>query len=309
MASPRIASLLPSATEICFALDLSAHVVGVSHECDFPAQARTRPVLTSAEIDAHADSETIDRQVRFRASAGLSLYHVDEARLRELAPDLILTQDTCDVCAVSLETVERTVRERLGAQTRLLALSPSTLEDVLGDIARVGRAAGAEDAAENLLRRLRERLDVLRERVAALERPRVLMLEWLSPPMVAGHWTPELIRCAGGEPVLGHEGSPTRATDWSRIAAARPDVVLIAPCGFRIEQTLRELPALTRNGLAQLEAVQSGRAVILDGNAFFNRPGPRLIESAELAARAIHPGAFAGWPDPDPHDLLRWEPR
>jgi iron complex transport system substrate-binding protein len=183
----------------------------------------------------------------------------------------------------------------LGADAHILSLSPLTLADALDDIGRVGRAAGVENAARQLVADLRSRLDELRAETALLPRPRVLVLEWLSPPMVAGHWTPELIRIAGGDPILGHDGAPTGPVAWSSIVEAAPDVVLIAPCGFRIEQSLRELRGLTElPGFAALPAVREGRVAIADGNAFFNRPGPRLVESAEIAAAAIHPERFAG---------------
>jgi iron complex transport system substrate-binding protein len=303
----RIVSLLPSSTEICFALGLGDRVVGVSHECDFPSEASGRPVLTSPKVDAHATSAEIDRQVRALVAGGLSVYRIDDDRLRELRPDLILTQDVCEVCAVSFEEVREATTRLLGAEASILSLSPLTLADVLDDILKVGRAAGVEAAAHRLVTDLRARLDALRAETAPLPRPRVLVLEWLSPPMVAGHWTPELIRIAGGEPILGHDGAPTGPVDWAAIVDAEPEVVLIAPCGFRVEQSLRELPALAALPcFAELPAVRAGRVAVADGNAFFNRPGPRLVESAEIAAAAIHPQRCAGRFGADPSVLVRW---
>jgi iron complex transport system substrate-binding protein len=183
----------------------------------------------------------------------------------------------------------------LGAEVNILSLSPLTLAHVLDDGVRVGRAAGVEPAAHRLVADLRTRLDGLRAETAPLSRPRVLVLEWLSPPMVAGHWTPELIRAAGGEPILGHDGESTGPLDWAVIVEAAPEVVLMAPCGFRVEQSLPEVPALAAlPGFVELPAVRAGRVVIADGNAFFNRPGPRLVESAEIAAMVIHPEHFSG---------------
>jgi iron complex transport system substrate-binding protein len=198
----RIVSLLPSSTEICFALGLGDRVVGVSHECDFPEEVAGRPVLTSPKVDPHATSAEIDRQVRALVADGLSVYRIDEERLRELQPDLIITQDVCEVCAVSLAEVREATARLLGKGADILSLSPLSLADVLDDIVRVGRAAAVEDAAHRLVTDLRARLDRLRAETAALPRPRVLFLEWLSPPMVAGHWTPEPLRAAGGEPML-----------------------------------------------------------------------------------------------------------
>lgn len=303
----RIVSLLPSSTEICFALGLGDRVVGVSHECDFPPEVSGRPVLTSPKVDPHATSAEIDRQVRALVADGLSVYRIDEPRLRELRPDLIITQDVCEVCAVSFAEVREATARLLGADADILSLSPLTLADVLADIVRVGRVAAVEDAAHRIVAELSTRLDGLRAETALLPRPRVLVLEWLSPPMVAGHWTPELIRIAGGEPILGHDGEPTGPVDWAAIVEAEPEVVLIAPCGFRLEQSLREMAALAAlPGFAELPAVRAGRVVIADGNAFFNRPGPRLVESAEIAAVAIHPDRFADRFGVGPGVMVQW---
>lgn len=290
---PRIASLLPSATEICFALGLGDRVVGVSHECDYPRGAVGRPVLTRSTVDSRATSAEIDRQVRDQLTRGLSLYSVEEEELRRLGPDLIVTQDTCQVCAVSFDTVRETTARLLGRHADIVSLSPLSLEDVLGDLGRVGEAAGVAKTADEVAAGLRARLEKVRARAAGLPRPRVLALEWMDPPMVIGHWTPELIRIAGGDPVAAHDAAPTHPTTWEALAATEPEVVLVAPCGFDVEQTLTELPALLGNpGFQALPAASRGRVVVLDGNAFFNRPGPRLAESAELAALAIHPEAF-----------------
>jgi iron complex transport system substrate-binding protein len=308
VASPqRIVSLLPSATEICFALHLQDRMVGVSHECDFPAGARGLPVLTAPQLDPHASSADIDRAVRQLVGQGLSVYRINEERLKALHPDLIVTQDTCQVCAVSLDEVRAAACRLLGSAVEILSLSPLTLTDALDDIVRVGQATDREAEARALMAAQRLRLERLSEETAGLPRPRVLVLEWLAPPMIAGHWTPELIRIAGGDPVLGHDGAPTGAIGWDRIAEAQPDVVLIIPCGFSVAQTLRELDTLKQQpAFLQLPAARSGRIAIIDGNAFFNRPGPRLIDSAELAAAAISPDRFAGRFDPGRETLRRW---
>ncbi len=291
----RIVSLLPSATEICFVLGLSDRLVGVSHECDFPLEARSKPVLTAPKIDARASSREIDRQVNSLALQGLSLYDIDEDLLRALRPDLILTQDVCKVCAVPFAEIREATRQLLSSDVEILSLSPRTLTDVFDDIRHVGRVAGCEAAAESVVAKLYERLSNLRAETSRLRHPRVLVLEWLDPPMVASHWTPELIRIAGGEPILGHDAEPSRATEWERITSAEPEVLLVAPCGFRIEQSLREMTELmNRPHFVQTPAVQLGRVAVADGSSYFNRSGPRLVESAEIAALAIHPEHFLG---------------
>ena len=286
----RIVSLLPSSTEIVFALGLGDQLVGVSHECDHPAVAAELPSVTATTIDAKGSSADIDRQVRELTTQGLSVYQIDELLLERLAPDLILTQDTCEVCAVSFADVERATANLVGNAVDVVSLSPLSLDDVLGTITAVGVAAGVEARAAQLVTELRSRLAALRARTARLAPTKVLVLEWLSPPMIGGHWTPELIRIAGGDPVLGHDAAPTGPVAWDTIAAADPDHVLIIPCGFGVDQSLRELPALYDTAaFAALRAVRAGNVCIIDGNAYFNRPGPRLVDSAQLAAVAIRP--------------------
>jgi len=291
----RIASLLPSATEICFALGLGDWLVGVSHECDFPPQARDKPVLTAPKIDAHVSSAEIDRQVNSLVSQGLSLYQIDEQLLRELRPDLILTQDVCHVCAVPFGEVREATRRLLGAEADILSLSPRTLQDVFEDIGRVGSATGSEVAAQRLVAGLQERVESLRAETSKLRHQRVLVLEWLDPPMAASHWTPELIRIAGGHPIVGRDAEPSRPTEWKRIRDEAPEVVLVAPCGFQVEQSLREMAELIkRPGFAETPAAQQGRLAVVDGSSYFNRSGPRLVDSAEIAALVIHPQHFGG---------------
>jgi iron complex transport system substrate-binding protein len=309
VAPPRIVSLLPSSTEICFALGLGDALVGVSHECDFPLEVRGRPVLTAPKVDPGAMSAEIDRQVNALAAAGESVYRLDEARLRALQPDLVLTQGVCEVCAVSFDEV-RDVARRAAPHAEVLSLSPVTLDDVLGDVVRVGDAAGVPEVAARVVAGLRARLDRLRAETATLSRPKVLLLEWLSPPFVGSHWAPELLRIAGGAPVLGRDAAPSVAERWERIIEAAPDVVLVAPCGFRVDQSLREMDALASHpAFASLPAVQRGRVVIVDGNAYFNRPGPRLVDSAEIAAFAIHPDRFRGRSSFPNSDTVLWDRR
>jgi iron complex transport system substrate-binding protein len=303
----RIASLLPSATEICFALGLGDSLVGVSHECDFPPQARGKPVLTAPKIDAHVSSAEIDRQVNSLVSQGLSLYQIDERLLRELRPDLILTQDVCHVCAVPFSEVREATRRLLGTEADILSLSPRTLKNVFEDIGRVGSATGTEVAARGLVTSLEERLESLRVETSKLRHPRVLVLEWLDPPMAAGHWTPELIRIAGGHPILGRDAEPSRPTEWQRIRDEAPEVVLVAPCGFQVNQSLREMgELLKRPGFAQTPAAQRGQLAVVDGSSYFNRSGPRLADSAEIAALVIHPEHFGERIRVGREALVRW---
>jgi iron complex transport system substrate-binding protein len=293
----RVVSLLPSATEILFAIGAGDRVVGVTHECDFPAEARTRPHLTSSLLPAELDAAGIDRHVRASVHAGSSLYGLDDRALAALEPDLIVTQELCAVCAVSYEIVDRAAK-RLRPSTgsgqasdpRVVSLEPSSLEDVFATIAFLGELVDARHGASRLLSRLRARVDALRERVASRERKRVLVLEWTDPPMSGGHWTPGLVELAGGEPMLGNPGANSRALAWDEIAAADPDVAIVAPCGFDLDRALQELAALppaAAHAFASLRAVREGRAYAMDGNAFVNRPGPRLVDTAELFAAAI----------------------
>lgn len=303
----RIVSLLPSATEICFALGLGDRLVGVSHECDFPSEVRGTPAITAPKIDPQAPSVEIDRQVRSLVAEGLSIYRIDEKLLRALRPDLILTQDVCDVCAVPLAEVREATCRLLGSEVEILSLSPRTLTDVFEDVRRVGVATATEAVANELVGNLQVRLDCLRTETSGLKHPTVLVLDWLDPPMVASHWTPELIRIAGGHPVLGREAEPSGPIEWQRVVEAAPDVLLVIPCGFRIRQSLRELPRLMdRQGIGDLPAVRSGQVAVIDGSAYFNRPGPRLVDSAELAAQAIHPGHFGGRFKFGQDALVRW---
>jgi iron complex transport system substrate-binding protein len=285
----RVVSLLPSSTEILFAIGVGDQVVGVTHECDFPAEATTRPALTSSLLPAELDAAGIDRHVRARVHAGSSLYGLDDVKLAALEPDLIVTQELCAVCAVSYEIVARSAK-RLRGDPRVVSLEPSSLEDVFATIAFLGELVGAQDGATRLLAALRARADALRAGAPPGPRLRLLVLEWTDPPMSAGHWTPGLIDLAGGVPVLGNPGANSRVMTWDEIAAADPDVIVVAPCGFDLARTQREIAALppdAARAFAALRAVRDGRAYAMDGNAFVNRPGPRLVDTAELFAAAL----------------------
>ncbi|MFQ3661885.1 MAG: cobalamin-binding protein [Chloroflexaceae bacterium] len=298
----RIVSLLPSTTEIAFALGLGDHVVAVTHECDYPPEARQRPVITSSVLDHHnATSAEIDAAVRGQLRDGISIYHLNTALLEELQPDLVLTQALCDVCAVSFGVVERAVAE-VGAAPRILSLEPTDLEGVFGSILAVGHATGQRARAVELVAQLRARVERVRERAAAVtSRPRVAFLEWLDPPFGPGHWLPELIELAGGYAGFGAPGEPSRRVAWSEVVAFAPEVMVLAPCGFDLERTVREaLAALPqRPGWETLPAVRSGRVFAVDANSYFSRPGPRVVDSLELLARLVQPDLFAGWGPPE----------
>ncbi|MBV9409384.1 MAG: cobalamin-binding protein [Candidatus Eremiobacteraeota bacterium] len=285
----RVVSLLPSATEILFGIGAGDQVVGVTHECDFPEEARTRPALTSSLLPAELDAAGIDRHVRARVHSGSSLYGLDDAKLAALEPDLIVTQELCAVCAVSYEIVDRAAK-RLRGDPRIVSLEPSSLEDVFATIAFLGDLVGKQEGAAALLADLRARVAALHERTTAQPRPRTLVLEWTEPPMSGGHWTPGLVELAGGEPVLGSPGANSRVLTWDEIAASDPDVVIVAPCGFDLDRADHEIAALPPASwamFASLRATREDRAYVMDGNAYVNRPGPRLVDTAELFAAAI----------------------
>jgi len=283
----RVVSLLPSATEILFAIGAGDQVVGVTHECDYPVDAQTRPALTSSLLPAELDAAGIDRHVRASVHAGSSLYGLDEQRLAALEPDLIVTQELCAVCAVSYEIVDRAVK-RLRGDPRIVSLEPSSLEDVFATVTALGELTGSEAGAASLLAGLRKRVDALRS--APPSGHRVLVLEWTDPPMSGGHWTPGLVELAGGTPILANPGANSQVLDWEAITAAEPDVVIVAPCGYDLPKAraaIAALPPAAEAAWRLLPAVRNGRAFAMDGNAYVNRPGPRLVDTAEIFAAAI----------------------
>ncbi|WP_030671798.1 cobalamin-binding protein [Streptomyces sp. NRRL B-1347] len=291
----RIVSLLPAATDVVAELGLVERLVGRTHECDWPPrEVASVPVVTGADLDQTAlSSREISDAVGGSAHSGSSLYTLDADALAALRPDVVLTQDLCDVCAVSYERVSRTVR-LLDADTRVLSLEPRTLDDVLDCLVTVGSVLGVRERAEQRRAALRARLERVRERTAGRERPRVVAVEWLDPLWPAGHWVPEQIAAAGGEPLLAAPGEHTGPMAWDAVRAARPEVLLVLPCGFPPERTLRESDLLIGlPGWSELPAVRSGRVWVLDGPAYFNRPGPRVVRGAEVLAHVLH-GVRAG---------------
>lgn len=292
--SPRIISLLPSATEIVAALGFGDHLVGRSHECDFPPGVEELPICSSTKIPVQGTSYEIDERVKEIVAEGLSVYRVDVDRLRELRPDLILTQTQCAVCAVTPRDLEQALRTWTGAQPAMVSLEPNDLTDVWNDIRRVGEALGAQERAEELIGSLTERLAAIRDKARMTKsRPSVAAIEWLGPLMAGGNWMPELIEIAGGRSLFARPGEHSSWLEWTSLSEADPEVILLLPCGFKIAQTIRDLNLLTDNpAWPNLGAVKQGRVYLIDGHHFFNRPGPRLVESAEIVAEILHPERF-----------------
>ena len=291
---PRIVSLISSATEILYLLGLGDQVVGISHECDYPSEVTTKPRLTRAHIDASDASHGIDEQVRAMTAANLPLYAIDVEGIAALRPQLIVTQAQCDVCAVRYEDVVSAVRDHPALRgTQVLALNPMSLCDVLDDIQRVGRAAGVTHTAQAVVQRLQARIDAVRSvtsRLPAGEVPRTACLEWIDPPMLAANWTPEIVELAGGQPGLTVGGRHSTYADWHEIVRYDPQAVVVMPCGFDLPRAIAEARHLPlRDGWSQLSAVRDLRVWAVDGNAYFNRSGPRLVESLEILAHLLHP--------------------
>lgn len=290
-ARPRVVSLIASGTEIVAALGMGQRLVGRSHSCDYPNWVKRLPILTKPKVDPDAPSSEIDAAVRRLVSSSHSVYEIDSDGLARLRPEVIVTQDHCEVCAVSLRDVEEAVSCLAMPEVEICTLLPRDLGDVRRDFLRVAEALRVPERGEALLGRFDARLQRLRDRARRLPIRRLAMIEWLDPPMVAGGWMPELARIAGAEPLLIDEGE-SRTVAWEEIAAADPDHVVIMPCGFGPQRTLAELEApAVRRGLRMVAAVREGRCTILDGESYLNRPGPRLAESAELLAAALRPTA------------------
>jgi iron complex transport system substrate-binding protein len=301
----RVASLLPSTTEIVCALGLRSRLVGRSHECDFPPEVEALPVLTESKLDARAQSREIDDRVKQLVREGLSIYRVDAEKLRVLAPSVVLTQEQCEVCAASPKDVEAALACWTGGRPRVVSLAPSTLADVWGDLVTVASALGVRERGEALAESLASRLTDVSERTLRIRpRPRVAAIEWTEPLMAAGNWMPELIALAGGTNLFGETGLHSPWLEWETLRAADPDVIVVLPCGFDLARTRREMaPLAAQPGWSELRAVRAGQVFLTDGNQFFNRPGPRLVESLEILAEILHPADF-----PARHRGTGWEP-
>jgi iron complex transport system substrate-binding protein len=306
MGGMRIVSLLPSATEIVAALGLADKLVGRSHECDWPLGLGHLPVLTQPKMNPLADASTIDHDVRALVEDGVSVYKLDADAIRALQPDFVITQSQCELCAVSLGEVEATLLDWLAAAevdaAQVVSLEPMALTDVAVDIDRVGVALGVREKAAALNAQMADGFAALRAQTAALATHKVFFMEWTVPLLGAGNWMPETIAAAGGAVVLGQEGVHSQTVSMADIAAADPDVIVVGPCGFSIERAAQELAPLTpRDDWQALRAVRDGQVYLVNGNHFFNRPGPRLLQSAQIIAEILYPDVFladnhgAGW--------------
>ena len=280
----RIVSLVPHATELLFALGLGHDVVGVTHECDYPEAAQDVPQVTRDVLPPGLSAGEIDAAVRERTAGGDSIYALDEELVRELEPDLIVTQALCHVCAVSVDEVQA-LAQTLPGPPRVISLDPTTYGETVGDVRTIAQATGAKDAALDLIARTARRADVIRLAVRGAPRPRVAALEWMDPVFVAGHWTPQLIEMAGGEDVLGFAGEPSRQATWEEVAAAQPEIVIVMPCGYDAARALIE----AEDFADRLRTLGADQVVAVNASAFFSRPGPRLIDGLELLAHVLHP--------------------
>jgi iron complex transport system substrate-binding protein len=302
----RIVSLLPSTTEIVCALGLENELVGITHECDYPPSVADKPRLTTSRIShERMTSKEIDHAVRSQLAqldGHGSIYSLDEARLRELKPDLVLTQELCDVCAVSYKTVKRAAR-MFESDVRIVSLEPNTIAEILENIHMVGELTHRQREADELVRTLTLRLDRVRERTEGVNRPRTLMLEWLEPPFAPGHWVPEQVAIAGGDHAFGKSGQRSVTTTAQEINAYAPEVIVLIPCGYYKEDILRQLPsARLPEGWNDLPAVKAGQVWATDATSYFSRPGPRVVDGAEILARILHPELFE---PPDPAQAVR----
>ena len=280
----RIVSLVPSATEMLFALGLGPELVAVTHECDYPPEALQLPRVTRDVLPSGLSAAQIDAAVKERTLAGRSIYELDEDALHELEPDLIVTQALCSVCAVSYDDV-RAIADQISSRPRVISLDPRTIGEVLGDARTLAQETDRKDVAVELVRDAAERIDRVRVAVRNAPRPRVVALEWLDPPFAAGHWTPQMIAFAGGEDVLGFAGENSQERTWQEIEAAAPDIVIVMPCGYDAQIAHREAE-MHHDRLAALGA---GEVVAVDASAYFSRPGPRIVDGLELLARILHP--------------------
>lgn len=298
----RICSLLPSATEIAFALGLGDEIVGITHECDYPPQARQKPVVIKCAKDpsrSGTSSRVIDHSVRDHVRSKTPLYTLDAQRLEEAQPDLILTQGLCNVCALDYHEVVA-ASQSLDSKPRIIAFNPHVLNDIFASIRLVGSATGKSVEAETLVCRLKQRVTEIETMVRSAQRPRVACIEWLNPIFSAGHWVPEMVELAGGQNGLAEKGEPSPRVNWSAVAEFNPEVLVLMPCGFDVARTLREASLLTqKRGWSKLPAVREGRVFAVNGSAHFSRPGPRLIDGLEILAGIIHSEIFFRKPPPE----------
>ena len=306
MRASRIVSRLPSGTEIVCALGGAERLKARSHQCDFPPEISALPACTSSPLLRQASSAEIDRDVKFLGQRALSLYEVDLDQLRRLRPDLILTQARCEVCAVSLASLEKALAQAPapGFRPKIIALSPARLTDLWQDIQTVADALGLAEPGRQLVAALKERVvDVIQKTCLIQRRPAVACLDWLDPLMASGLWVPELVEFAGGRNLFRQPGQPSSWLEWETLRQSDPDLIVLMPCGFDLDRTRREAAALEKEpAWKSLRAVKTGRVFLVDGNSYFNRPGPRLVDSLEILAQIIQPALF-----PAPQSGSTWE--
>jgi len=299
----RIISLLAAGTEIVCELDLEAQLVGRSHECDYPESILNVPVCSSAMLDPNANSLEIDRQVKGILTDALSFYQIDPDLIKTLKPDIIITQTQCEVCAVSFSDVEKALENLLDYPVEIISLEPDNLNAIFRDIKTVSEVLGVPERGADLLERMQERLDLIKHKLKFItQKPTVACVEWLEPLMMAGNWTPEMVEIAGGQSVLAQSGKHTPAVEWIDMFEADPEIIIVMPCGFDIERTLKEMDTLLQQPyFRDLQAVKNNQLFIADGNQYFNRSGPRIADSVEILAEIINPKQFifgyegAGW--------------
>jgi iron complex transport system substrate-binding protein len=294
MSADRVISLLPAATEIVCALGLESKLVGRSHECDYPESVKQLPVCSYDRIGANLSSLEIDQKVKQLLTNALSVYEVNSEMIEQLSPDVIITQDQCAACAVSLPEVQQALSANLQKPAQIISLQPDSLEGILGNIREVAVALNAVNAGNELLEELQDRVDIIRHKLRFIEKkPTVACIEWLDPLMTSGNWVPELVTIAGGTSVLSEAGKHSPYVDWEDLREQDPEVIVVMACGFSVERTLKEIGTLLQlPGFDDLQAIKNKRFYIADGNQYFNRPGPRIVDSIEILAEIINPKQF-----------------
>lgn len=303
----KIVSLLPSATEIVCALGLEEHLIGITHECDYPKSAAEKPALTRSRISHETmTSAEIDHAVRSQLDGHGSIYDLNEKLLAELRPDLILTQELCEVCAVSYKIVQKAAKIYV-ADAKVVSLEPNTIEDIFENIKTVGELCGVSERAGIIVADLQERLDKIRAKTEmSKKRPRVFMLEWLEPPFAPGHWVPEQVEIAGGECLMGKAGEKSMTTSYEKIVESAPDILVLIPCGYYAEDILRQLPnTIFPESFAEIPAVKNGEIWALDATSYFSRPAPRVVEGAKILSKIVHPEIFGA---PSEDEAIRISP-
>ncbi len=294
MSDHRILSLLPAATEIVCALGFEEKLVGRSHECDYPQTVKHLPICSEANFPDNLSSAAIDKNVKDLLNNALSIYTINRELIKNLAPGIVITQAQCEVCAVSLNEVESALNVDLNNTAKIVSLQPNSLGEIYNNIREVAAALGAEANAEQLIEELDERVGIIRHKLKFIEtKPSIACIEWLEPLMVSCNWIPELVNIAGGTSILAEPGKHSPFVQWTDIQQADPDIILVMPCGFSIERTIKEIHLLLQlSGFADLKAVKNNRLYIADGNQYFNRPGPRIVDSIEILAEIINPKQF-----------------